>query len=698
MTRAARRSTTLVLAVIFLFGVGISTAYADVRIADQAELFDDETVEEIRSKLSSIDVDFYILTVKSTKGEDIDEIGVRTFREHEFNEGDVLLTIAVKERQADLIAPSKIDDPQKVLEEHFSPHAENDDYVTGIVKVAEYIDEYNTIGGYILEGIFDFILLLIINAPAVLAIVFIILLLLHPTGQSLLLILFSPIIWGVPAMIRRGKMRKQRNTLLTSSREALTDINRLKRKVQKRLAKSDGQTAKALAKIEKEVAPLQEKLGTLTKAIFGMKIPVRKKKKPTFDKLHKKYKAELKKHRTAIKKQTEAWQKIVSADKAVRTTTAQLEKQLAETRHNFQALQNDFLYTFEKLAQRVEAVPTALAQANALQTSDPLTAHKRLKDVAKMLQDISQSFALVPAHEAALNEWAQKIAQQREELAAIAKREKLQLVDSAPFANFDRALEQLKPLAEAIQAGDTKASLATLEAIDARVTDAFRQVETLVRLREQNRDALGEIEQTLFAYTSGVDDAFTEVMQRTEALFVETHWRHVPELFKQMKRKTADVREMLLQVKRANDPDVQQYKKAEEQIVAMRAALKEAATLKDECLSIYGTLIERRDSLQIARANSLQKYRAAQKKLDSGGILSSGIPQPEKLAEKKKLIQLGSEETEALLDTVPYDLDTAEEAVQRLASRVTSFTKEAKRLTEAKQKRRKKESEDEREE
>lgn len=676
MTVNLRRLTTVLIFLCVL--LSSTTAFAHVVVEDAAKMFDKEDVAHIKAELKNKKYNYYIVTLKRLEGENIDSVGKRIASKKRLGKSDVLLTLVKEEREVNLNVPPALDiHPKSVLDEYFVPHAADGDFVAGVVDVAAYLHEPPGFWGGMLKWITEIVKE---NLFVVIALAFFALPVVFVVFSKFFKLIFSPVT-GTIGLFKRHRLAQQKHAqLLAASREQLAKTGRASDKLAKRLIYSDGETKTKLTAIEQQLTQLLEKNVALTEAIAKLSIPWRKKNQ-TFDKLYKKYNEDLKKLRKSLKKQTSALQKIVAVDDAIRPAIDQSEQQLAQIKHRFHDLRANYLFSFDSLEQRIRAAQTLIAKADDLEEFDPLAAEKPLKEVASMLQEIEQSLSLVTAHETAYTALPQKVEQRRAQIRDIVQREQLKLVDIAPFANISRAEEQLQSLEHYIQIGDTKASTDTLEKIDSLLEDALAQVRDVIRTREANGAALHEIEQSLTMYSPAVDAAFAEEIRRVEDVFAEKHWRHIPEQYEQMKQKVEDVYAALPPAKTANDPEVQEYKQAKAQVTEMQTALKEAAELQDHCLSLYGMLMKRRDGLQIARENTLAKYRKAKK-----GLEINDISLTKKLKEMQTAVETSDEEAKSLLAAVPYDLDAPEEQLKRLEPHVATFAKEAKRLTEEKKK------------
>ncbi|WP_100333161.1 septation ring formation regulator EzrA [Bacillus alkalisoli] len=288
---------------------------------------------------------------------------------------------------------------------------------------------------------------------------------------------------------------------------------------------------------------------------------------------------------------------------------------LAQCSRTVEKFRLEHRHSFTALLEKMEGANSRLKRAVALDDAfDFSAAHAILPEVSESVEDLRSDVKLLGELLEEGETLEPMILETERELKTLVSQQNLLLVDEDYASLILKARDVLKAFLAELQVGNVKRADQSRVAIVELLADAKRRVGALIQYRDESRKRVLAVSEELPAY-KGLDGKFGAERTRLNSGYAEVLWSHLEADFVTMKDFVEEIDKKIVVVTEALNPDVQQYKKANEVTVAMLAELAKVRELFEACFTAFDQLEKKRGSVTESVESALKRVADLDKKV-----------------------------------------------------------------------------------
>ncbi|MDG5786725.1 septation ring formation regulator EzrA [Evansella sp. AB-P1] len=584
-----------------------SHVFADVSFDDQAHFFNADEIQMIENDYSETKNNYFIKTVESLNNTAIDKLAEETLNDVQAEGYDAVLIISAAESEVYLhVAPgshinqhidqiSSTDPFGVLLDETFIPAAGNGDFSGGLTAMLDRVEALEATDSGSSQ------------APPPIpeqsqsgS---------QPTGTSgnsfsvvPLLLVIGVIIALIGAfylfriLTEKKKVRIQVKELLEKQQSLLSKVLDPYNNTSEKLQLSKGHTASIFQDLNDEILALLNKVKQREKEIKELVIPqfsfaqFQKSLQPFEQETNadlsqlENFTEKIDKH---IKKELETSSKLLELQEMLDTWNKKLDKLKLQNEREFK---NVFL--------KKQHVTNKLEEVITLQDSfDFLAAYEELNEAEEMIQAYRDEISLLEKLLKEEGSISGNINERERDVKSLVERERLLLVDEAPYELINDARNYVKQLQQVISEGNVYEGEKIVKVIHTRLDDSKTRVEQLVLYRDETKEKLSEVKSLITTYEN-VEGLFTEEIERLRAHYTKEHWGHLPEKFSVMEQLVSKINSRFPKIENLLHEEVQQYKKSHEIITEVNRDLQTVKNYYEECFHLFNVLGQKKEGME----------------------------------------------------------------------------------------------------
>lgn len=347
----------------------------------------------------------------------------------------------------------------------------------------------------------------------------------------------------------------------------------------------------------------------------------------------------------------------VQLKRAVKEKKADVE-QLSEHVKEVAARIKYPLHSFQKEVHQLYAF---LGQATLSSDIDPLRFQEEMELEFKKIPEIEKSLELIEKVADEFQFIDSKIQYVTAKVDEILAEENLISVTEKKHACLQQIDDMKYRLAYYLENGNTAKSLATLKAIFNTLEEMMKSSQDISHLKAENDVTLQYIEDELSLFTEQLDEIFAEEISKLKSCFAETYWNTLNDSFATMKLQRSELVSSLPAIKKLNDPSVQDYEQAKEKLATASSLLKEIKSIKDDCFTLYDSLLRQYEKATGLYRESLQRFEDLKKSLEV-----SALPKSPLIDKKMTLVENETGQINQLFAAEKKDVDRLTNSIIQL--------------------------------
>lgn len=656
-------------------------AFAKVAIVDDGEFFTESEVRHLEGEFFDSQFNYYIQTLQSLNGKDIDQEAERlldNIREQGF---DAVILLSAKEREIyiDAMRGSKIDEVIRqhygsnsyptILEETFIPEAVNGNFAGGIDALISEVD------GLILEKeptpspqvdktephVSNPNISKQTNSPNSLVGVILILLIALVVG-----ILFY--------LLKRIKVKRSLEELIERQKAMLARVLEPFNQASDRLKMSAGKTETMFKQLSDELLALLNRVKERESAIERLSVPYSGFAK--FSASLRPFDEQSEHDEQQLGVLVTQLEQYLKTELETTRELEQLQKMLNQVEEKITELKANTSSSFQQFFEQVGAVSLQLKEAVALDESlDFLSANEKLPTLRQAITKQESDLQILMEIVAEKGELPVRIDGTEREVKAFVEQEHLKLADEDPFAVMTEARTALIPLDQATRDGHVAEAKRLFDFIETKMKEAKARVETLVAYRDDTTSHHEMLTMNIRRYEK-LEAAFSDEMTRLEQVYSDVHWNHLPKQFATLTELVANINKELPTVEEWLAEDVQQYKKAQK---TMNGLLRDFATIEqlyEQCFQAF----EQLENKKVALGAMIQNMR---QRLDTliNDVRAHRLPLNQ---EELQYFQANVQSWNQLISMVPLNLERLDKEVTEGKAQLEQVSQEIALLIERK--------------
>ena len=274
----------------------------------------------------------------------------------------------------------------------------------------------------------------------------------------------------------------------------------------------------------------------------------------------------------------------------VRHAVEHAKQRIVEMTALIEAFAQETSFSLSHMKKELEHVTRLLAKADNLDEFDFLQAEGFVTEAHQRFDQISISIGELKDQMTLHQEFPLRIQTREEELHRIVSREQLLLIDADPFAMLQEAAAEVSRMAIHLETGYTLEAKRYSQKIEDRLKHATKVVTQMIKHRDHSLETVRKMEK-LLAELKPFDDVFQQEMTQLKRQFAEVHIQEQSSRYADIKRGRKTLEELLIEIKAAVDPLIQQYEKAQQLSKQANQLLSHIENLHEQCLS-YREMLE----------------------------------------------------------------------------------------------------------
>jgi len=707
------RSAAVFLTVMLIALGAASTASADIPskqgpVVDEADIFTDEETTRLEQAIGQAPFQLYVLTVPSLEGTPIEDYGIDVFHSWNLRGDDVLLIIAVEEREVQIYfdANSPVEtallqhfsgnDPYAAfLNVHFIPFAAEGRFADGVESVIRELSELknrltspaprpqapaspgtngktsdtganedDSAAGkeeHSPKGTNN------VEVPAFVKVLFRIVLL----G----LILCAILIWPLKMLNRHRKWRKELAAARDRHQSILVRLHSLEQELNPLLSLSKGQSRQYLEKWKEPFYQLLQDAASASEPLRNIKVPffVRSETQDTIMKWSRQiadFVEQADNIEAAVKEYRETETKT-------RTKAEQIQTMLRETRKTIEQVQGDYRFSLTALLSSCTSLEQRLQEAIEPLDWDPMTARDRMGGLSQLAEQLVRDAATARSDAQVLTGMPEQLASARQRIDRVVQEEQLLLVEIQPYAVFDRAPSIMNQWAHALDDGRVADASACREQLTGELENALNMVQSTVEAKRSNGPLADEVEKRVSAFDDRTLSLLQDRLTLLQQQYVEDEWFGLPEQLSRIRRMRTEIRERMPEIRGWSDPGVQKYLEANRILLDWRERLDQLETDAERLRTLPETLDA--DFRQALRSleETRRLYRKCEKRLGElpplGWLLELSAEAETALQAAERVASLSKRAVRVLVG-----------AVKRATERIHELDRESNAILQAK--------------
>lgn len=274
----------------------------------------------------------------------------------------------------------------------------------------------------------------------------------------------------------------------------------------------------------------------------------------------------------------------------VRQAVEHAKQRIGDMTALVEAFAQETSFSLSQKKKELEHVTQLLAKADNLDEFDFLQAEGFVTEAHQLFDQMSISMSELKDQIKLHRDFPLRIQFREEELRRIVSREQFLLTDADPFAMLQEAADEVSRMAVHLETGHSHEAKRSTQKIEDRLQHATKVVTQMIQHRDHSLETVRKIEK-LLAELKPFDDVFQQEMTELKRQFAEVHIQEQSSRYADIKRSRKTLEELLIEIKAAVDPLVQQYERAHQRSKQANQLLSHIENLREQCLS-YREMLE----------------------------------------------------------------------------------------------------------
>lgn len=274
----------------------------------------------------------------------------------------------------------------------------------------------------------------------------------------------------------------------------------------------------------------------------------------------------------------------------VRQAVEHAKQRIVEMTALIEAFAQETSFSLSQMKKELEHTTQLLAKADNLDEFDFLQAEGFVTEAHQRFDQISISIGELRDQIKLHRDFPLRIQFREEELRRSVSREQLLLTDGDPFSILQEAAVEVSRMAVHLETGHSHEAKRSTQKIEDGLQHATKVITQMIQHRDHSLETVRKIEK-LLAELKPFDDVFQQEMTELKRQFAEVHIQEQSSRYSDIKRGRKTLEELLIEIKAAVDPLVQQYEKAHQISKQANQLLSHVENLRDQCLS-YREMLE----------------------------------------------------------------------------------------------------------
>ncbi|MBU9710178.1 septation ring formation regulator EzrA [Evansella tamaricis] len=672
------------LGIMFLILLFPMNVFAQVSVEDGANyFFSSNEIEFIEEEFDNSQFNYYVFTIDSLNGSDIQDVAEQTFDEVRSEGYDAVIILSYEDSEIYMnVGPnttidravrvvSSTDPYGTLLDNYFIPYAQDGDFAGGIQSLITEVESLGNAAGSSTapnsesqQNSNEAVASSTTFSPFVFL--------------SLLggILLFIFIIYIILMIVRHKKVKEQWNKLLEQQKALLSKVLDPYNQTTDKLNMTKGYTKETFESLNTELLSLLNTVKQREKDIESLIIPKTGLKE--FSKKLNSYEIDTKENESNLEGLTTDIQKYINLELETATKISQWKESLEKIESSFSRLKFETNQHFSSFEGNINKAKSQINKVLEIQDSfDFLSAHNTISDVNPVVEALKSDFQCLQNLLTQQDTIYKEMETVEKDLQDYIKRENLMLVEDDPTSYIIKARDAYSDFNHSITDGNVEEGTKILDNITSLLNNAKSLAKKIVYYRENTTKNLHQLKADIKNYEK-LETSFSSEIGRLKLHYTENHWRKIPDKFLQMIDIVNQVNCVLPSIEKDLRLDVQYYKRAYDTMTDTFHKFDKVKALYNECFEEFDRLTERKQQLSQTHQQLLEGVSQA-----SMDIRQENLPVNQ---DSLRNYEENLEVLERELTQTPMDVELLEYKTGDLKQDIVDFCKKISFIKEEKRK------------